>query len=158
MKKLILILLIVFAIGMFLNGSSNIVINNYDMKSTELFNRIVALTAKDLNLDTTGLRIFVSQSKFNTKMTNEIGAINYKDGLYFINIDESLAKGYLIKIFMHELVHIAQIQQKRLVIMSVNVWFENVVYAGNVPHDERKYEKEAMNKSNELSWKFRKDI
>lgn len=158
MKKLILILLIVFATGMLLNGSSNIVSNNYDIKSTELFNRIITLTAKDLNLDTTGLRIFVSQSKYNAKMTKEIGAITFADSIYSINMDEGLTKTFLIKIFLHELVHIAQIQQKRLLIMKVNVWFEGEIYSGNVPHDERKYEKEAMNKSNELLWKFHKNI
>lgn len=153
MKKLLLIIFLLFASDVFLSASLNIV-NSYDSKRMELFNRIITLTAKDLNLDTAYLRININRNRFNPMGTSEMGTTIYADSIYYIFLNNNLDKGLLIRVFIHELVHVSQIQQKKLIIMSGNVWFNGTVCAENELNYKRKYEEEAKIKTNELIKKY----
>lgn len=82
---------------------------------------------------------------------NNINATN----IYIININDNMFNQDRIKVFLHECVHISQINQKRLIVRKTFVWYEEVTYRSDSKYENRKYEINADELTNMLYWKYR---
>jgi hypothetical protein len=154
MKKLIFILVFLFS-HLVLNGSNKIVCLTND---SILLNKTYTVLSKELGLDSAHLTIFISSAMFD-KNNYDLGSLNQiNDSTYVINISSDIFKEDAIRCFIHELIHISQSYQKRLVIRKRFVWFEGKTYWSDSIKDERPYEIEAMSKTEELFNKYHKEL
>jgi hypothetical protein len=126
---------------------------------TELYNKIVVLVANDLQINTDSITIYISVADFNTKITTEFAVVT--DVLlnsYSICIQQDLFKEDRIRAIIHELVHVSQLYNKRLVIRKTYNWFEGQVVTSKVEFANRKYEIEACEKTDKLYQKYGKEL
>jgi hypothetical protein len=130
--------------------------NNTDAKNTPLFERVFALVSKDLDIDTCNLEITISYSIFKEPV--KAATIRSAENSYVINISEYILEWDKPEIFIHELVHISQIEHHKLVIYRYSAWFEGKTYTNDIPYEERRYENEAMKGSRELTKKYCKEL
>ena len=155
---------VLFLIGMVVMASNLIfgsckIYNYTDANSTLLFEKIFALVSKDLGIDTCNIEIIICYSIFDDA-SNVYGATirRHSSNIYIMNLGEYISERDKPVIFMHELVHISQIEHSRLIIHKCSVWFEGKAYTNNIAYEDRAYEKEAIEKSCELYKKYKKEI
>jgi hypothetical protein len=133
--------------------TSGPVINNNSRTNTELLQSTFNIISNDLNLDS--VEIFIYDSQFNnSNQSTSILGVNQ----FAIHINNELLTTEAIKVFIHELIHVSQINEKRLKIYRYCTWFEGVVYNNDTPYSERKYEVEAMQLTEILWQKYRKQF
>ena len=155
MKKLIFILLT------FILNFNLFATHIYDnTNNLILYENIMSIVSKDLNLDTCNINIIISYSTFDDQYDNHnnyLASTRKIDcNTYSINITKCYNKKDEIISFIHELVHIQQIQQKRMVILSRSVWYDNVTYTNKDVFEIRNYETEAIKIANDLYFKNKK--
>ena len=155
MKKIILLFLLILSLG---GKGQTIIQTNVDDEKVN-YEYIFRLLQDDLKLiDCSNFTVYVSDSKFD-KTTRRCGALHILDkNAYIINIDMEHFRRVRIKIFIHEMVHVSQIENKRMRIGKNYVYFEGEVSTNKTPHDKRAHEIEAMDLTKKLFWKYRKQL
>lgn len=155
MKKLILIITILL---LFVNSilSQSIRIHNCSVNDSLNYIKIYSLISSDLLLDTANIEIIISPAIFNENLSG-VACVNFdkKSNVFIINVDKILIKKFKIKIFIHEIVHISQINQRKLILLSHTVWYEGITYTSNDIYDNRKYEIDANKISSFLYSKYK---
>lgn len=85
--------------------------------------------------------------KHNKKLS---GFIIPGDNIYTIYIDTTLTGDDLIEVLCHEMIHLKQLQSKKLELINNNFkWNGNFIYE-NTPYDHRPWEVEAYRKQRHL--------
>ena len=155
MKKAIIILTIaLFSI----NISAKPRITNYNHPGyTTIFQSVLSLVSKDLNLDTTNLNI--NMVRFDEKanrtylaIAEKISKTSYKISMWDFYRED------LIRILIHELVHVQQFNEGRLILTDTYLSFDGVAITTKTPYGERKYEIEADQKAKELYLKYKEEF
>jgi hypothetical protein len=133
---------------------------NNTSANTTLYNKIVQLVAQDLAINTDSITIYFSTAVFNPKITSEFGVVTdaQQKNCYSINIQDDLFKEDRIRVVLHELVHVSQLYHNRLVIRKTYNWFCGQVVTPEVSFEHRLYEVEACSRTDELYWKYKKEL
>lgn len=140
---------------------SNVYISNYTHSNDSLYNRIIRLIAGELHIDS--ITIFIANKNYNTDLQHfeegRASVSRISKNQFIINVDETMNKYQLAKAIIHELVHIKQMLDRRLVIQRFSVYFEGILYSNkNSDYDARPYEKEAFKMANLLYDQFNAKI
>lgn len=121
------------------------------------YNHLFSLIEKDIHLDSVRpISVYIAESKFNptTDRYGVVGRLN--DSTYVMNVDKEQFKSTQIRVFIHEMIHISQIENKRMKIGSNYVYFEGVVYGKDSTYEQRLYEVEAIELTDKLYMKYKK--
>ena len=133
-------------------------ITNYNHPGyTAIFQSVLSLVSKDLNLDTTNLNI--NMVRFDEKanrtylaIAEKISKTSYKISMWDFYRED------LIRILIHELVHVQQFNEGRLILTNTYLSFDGVVITTKTPYGERTYEMEADQTAKELYLKYKEEF
>lgn len=155
MKKIAIILFIFLS----LSGFSKIIVWNYLPTFKTPFEKIINVVASDIVIDTSkNITIYLCEAKFGGLNEEEAIVRTQVKGVYIINITSRMTEEQKIIVFIHELIHISQIENGRLKTGKNYVYFEDKLYTNKTAYLERPYEVEALKLSNKLYWKYRKQF
>lgn len=114
-----------------------------ETRDGNLYERIFNVIAEDLNLSEADIKIVVSDFDDYSIRTYGITKRESKE-LFTVKIKEQvLSRENKIRVFIHEMVHVSQMYDRRLRSLPAAVWFEGELYANDVPYYDRPYEIEA---------------
>jgi hypothetical protein len=152
MKKLLTAVLLLLSLNLY----SGIYISSSG-KNVDIIKRLYSRAAIELLIDTTVINVYVcfilpsESSDMNSKgQTSELG-----NQSYIINISNDLSRDDLKRVFIHELIHVKQCIDKRLVIRKSFIWFEGIRYDNSIPVENRPYEIEAQLKTEDLYFQIK---
>jgi hypothetical protein len=109
----------------------------------------------ELDLDSADIDVFICSNTFNKSMTSPACVVMLNTNQFVINIDHESFKEDKILMIIHETIHISQIYHKRLIIRKSMIIFENVAYSSSISYNDRLYEVEAAEKTNEIFFKHK---
>jgi hypothetical protein len=141
MKK---ILSIILFFTIYFNCNANVIINN-NINNDSLYSKIITKSCELLQIDS--IFIIISEKSFNNDMMDgDRGSINMLNSkTFYLNVEKNMSKGEAITILVHEIQHIKQLLEKRLVIRKNFVWYEGIIYtASNSVYENRPFEVEAI--------------
>ena len=120
-----------------------------------LIQSILSLVSKDLRLDTANMKIMVLS--FVKKRDYIILATTKRldKSQYQIHIWDFYRKEDFVTAMIHELVHVEQFNEGRLVLTDKHLSFDGNIVTTDTPYLERKHEQEAIQKSHELYLKYK---
>lgn len=156
MRKLAIIVFLFLEI----NSFGKVTVYSYVPKIKLNFELIINTVAKDLNIDTANaLNIMVCYMYHDTHNTNKSGLTQkINENTYVINIKYYFCDDKPINIFLHEMVHVAQMEIKRLKQGANYIYFEGVLYTGELDAEKLPFEIEAMDMTEILISKYRKQF
>ena len=123
-----------------------------------VFDTVYNTVAHDLGLDTMDVNISIRDAYFHDglKPTDNPAAcaerINNRS--FRIYIYFALDRDRLIRSIIHEFVHVHQMASGRMNVTRRSIIFDGVEYSKSMQWDERPFEIEAINKSDELFNKY----
>lgn len=146
MKTIFTVILISISSLIYAGGVS---VHNNTRKKDDIIRTSIQIAANELNIDS--ISVYISCNGFNENLKNVggEGAVNrISKNQFVINICTDLPKGELIVAIIHEMVHVRQMIDRRLVIQKYSNWFEGILYTNqNSVYENRPYEKEAYDMS-----------
>lgn len=172
LKQLLIILLIGLAIFLFLNrktksdyfkkvdlNKENRIVNNTDKPYLDT---IVSVGLDRLGINNVDVLIYplseTARKNFQRTSGGDLDAhIRENNGVFYVFMNSELGRSEMITVLSHELIHLKQYHEKRVIYKDDTIIWMGIKYKLNqIAYDDRPWENEAFIRQNDLIEKIEK--